>query len=149
MRQNGTRAAFMVVPVAEPHRRPDWCTDIPIGYALSHAEESRVAGAGGRLVGAAAMTAAEKVEQRLTGRPDSHVPGRVLARLTGLPEQPTRQPRWLNLTMHYGQGALVGILRSVMAQAGLRGPVASGMFTVARLTSDQILENAQEPRLPR
>ncbi|GAB7045576.1 hypothetical protein [Catenuloplanes indicus] len=29
-----------------------------------------------------------------------------------------------------------------MAQAGLRGPVASGMFTVVRLTTDQILENA-------
>jgi hypothetical protein len=94
------------------------------------------------LTGTAVMTAAEKLEQRLTGRPDSHVPARVLARLTGLPERPGRQPTWLNLTMHYGQGALVGVLRSVMAQAGLRGPVASGMFTVVRLTSDQILENA-------
>ena len=94
------------------------------------------------LAGAAVMTVGEKVEQRLTGRPDSHVPARVLARLTGLAEQRERQPRWLNLAMHYGQGALVGVLRSVMAQAGLRGPVASGMFTVVRLTSDQILENA-------
>ncbi|WP_244298493.1 hypothetical protein [Micromonospora cremea] len=34
------------------------------------------------------------------------------------------------------------MLRSTMAQAGLRGPWASGMFTVVRLTSDQILENA-------
>ena len=93
-------------------------------------------------VGAAVMTAAEKVEQRLTGRPDSHVPGRVLARLAGLPEGRDSQPRWMNLTMHYGQGALAGVLRSVMAQAGLRGPWASGMFTVVRLTSDQILENA-------
>ncbi|MFI5911780.1 hypothetical protein [Dactylosporangium sp. NPDC051541] len=94
------------------------------------------------LAGAAVMTVAEKAEQRLTGRPDSHVPGRVLARLTGRPARPGRQPRWLNLTMHYGQGALVGVLCSVMAQAGLRGPVASGMFTVVRLSSDQILENA-------
>jgi len=94
------------------------------------------------LAGAAAMTVGEKVEQRLTGRPDSHVPARVLARLSGLPEQPGRQPRWLNLAMHYGQGAVVGVLRGVMAQAGLRGPVASAMFTVVRLTSDQILENA-------
>jgi len=94
------------------------------------------------LAGATAMTMAEKVEQRFTGRPDSQVPARVLARLTGLPEQPARQPRWLNLAMHYGQGALVGVLRSVMAQVGLRGPVASGMFTVVRLSSDQILENA-------
>jgi hypothetical protein len=94
------------------------------------------------LAGAAVMTAAEKLEQRLTGRPDSYVPARVLARLTGLPEAPARQPRWRNLAMHYGQGALVGVLRSTMAQAGLRGVWASGMFTVVRLTSDQILENA-------
>ncbi|MEU5789667.1 hypothetical protein ABZ754_18275 [Micromonospora purpureochromogenes] len=94
------------------------------------------------LVGAAVMTAAEKLEQRMTGRPDSHVPARVLARLTGLPEAPTRQPRWRNLAMHYGQGALVGVVRSLMAQAGLRGAWASGMFTVVRLTNDQILENA-------
>ncbi|MER7006410.1 hypothetical protein ABT297_25670 [Dactylosporangium sp. NPDC000555] len=44
--------------------------------------------------------------------------------------------------MRYGQGALVGVLRSVVAQAGLRGPVASTMFTAVRLTNDQILENA-------
>ncbi len=94
------------------------------------------------LAGAAVMTAAEKVEQRFTGRPDSYMPARVLSRLIGLPERPGRQPLWRNLTMHYGQAALVGIVRSVMAQSGLRGPVASGMFTVVRLTTDQILENA-------
>jgi hypothetical protein len=38
-----------------------------------------VAGATGVLV----MTAAEKVEQRLTGRPDSHVPARTLLTLVG------------------------------------------------------------------
>ncbi|MBG6105481.1 hypothetical protein IW249_005895 [Micromonospora vinacea] len=94
------------------------------------------------LAGAAVMTAAEKIEQRVTGRPDSYVPARVLARLTGLPESSGQQPRWQNLAMHYGQGALVGVLRSVMAQAGLRGAWASTMFTAARLTNDQILENA-------
>ena len=94
------------------------------------------------LAGAAVMTAAEQVEQRITGRPDSHVPARVLARLTGRPERPGRQPWARNLAMHYGQAAVVGVLRGVMAQAGLRGPVASGMFTVVRLTTDQILENA-------
>ncbi|MEV1073650.1 hypothetical protein [Micromonospora parva] len=94
------------------------------------------------LAGTVVMTAAEKLEQRVTGRPDSYVPARVLARLTGLPEPPGRQPRWQNLTMHYGQGVLVGVLRSVMAQAGLRGVWASTMFTALRLSSDQILENA-------
>ncbi len=55
------------------------------------------------LVVAAVMTAAEKVQQRITGRHDSHVPGRVLHRLTGLPERPPERPRPLNLVMHYGQ----------------------------------------------
>ncbi len=91
------------------------------------------------LAGAAVMTAAEKVEQRFTGRPDSYVPARVLSRLTGRPD---RELRSRNLTMHYGQAALLGMLRGVMAQAGLRGAWSSGMFTVVRLTTDQILENA-------
>ena len=93
-------------------------------------------------IGAVVMTVGEKVEQRLTGRPDSHVPARVLERLTGAAERPRRQPVPVNWAMHFGQAALVGVVRSVMAQAGLRGPVASAMFTVVRLTNDQILENA-------
>ncbi|WP_219509002.1 hypothetical protein [Nonomuraea ceibae] len=44
--------------------------------------------------------------------------------------------------MHLGQGALIGVLRSTMAHVGLRGGWASLMSTVARLTNDQILENA-------
>ncbi|MTE21603.1 hypothetical protein F0L17_21295 [Streptomyces sp. TRM43335] len=97
-----------------------------------------VAGATGVVV----MTLGEKVEQSLTGRPDSHVPARTLERLTGMSERPGRQSPSVNLAMHYGQGALFGVLRSVMAHAGLRGPVASAKFTVVRLTGDQILENA-------
>jgi hypothetical protein len=44
--------------------------------------------------------------------------------------------------MPYGQAALLGVLRSIMAQSGLRGPIASAKFTVVRLTNDQIPENA-------
>nr|WP_245782835.1 hypothetical protein [Amycolatopsis sacchari] len=72
---------------------------------------------------------------RCTGRPDSQVPGAVLARLTGSRLRG-------NLVMHFGQGALAGVVRALMANAGLRGPVASAMFTVVRLSNDQILENA-------
>ena len=93
-------------------------------------------------VGVAVMTAGEKAEQRLTGRPASYMPARVLERLTGLAERPGRQSDRLNWAMHFGQGALLGVLRSVMAHAGLRGPWSSSMFAVLRLTSDQILENA-------
>ncbi|NIH86976.1 hypothetical protein [Amycolatopsis granulosa] len=96
-------------------------------------------GAAAGLAGTFVMTAAEKVEQRCTGRPDSEVPGRTLARLLGRPD---RRRRSMNLAMHFGQGALVGALRGVMAAAGLRGPWASAMFWVVRLTSDQTLENA-------
>ncbi|KOV85302.1 hypothetical protein [Nocardia sp. NRRL S-836] len=101
--------------------------------------EGLVAGTAGVLV----MTLGEKVEQRLTGRPDSHVPARVLQRLTGARERPGgRQPVPVNLAMHIGQGALLGVLRSVMAHAGLRGPWSSAKFAVVRLTNDQVLENA-------
>jgi hypothetical protein len=94
------------------------------------------------VVGAVVMTLGEKLEQRLTGRPDSHVPARVLQRLTGMAENPRRQPEAVNWAMHLGQGALLGVLRSVMAHAGLRGPWSSAKFTVVRLTNDQVLENA-------
>ncbi|MFF9777908.1 hypothetical protein ACF1HJ_30135 [Streptomyces sp. NPDC013978] len=97
-----------------------------------------VAGTAGGVV----MTLGEKIEQAVTGRPDSHVPARVLQRLTGLPERPGEQPSAVNWAMHHGQAALLGVVRSLMAQAGLRGPLASAQFTVVRLTNDQILENA-------
>ncbi|WP_237555769.1 MULTISPECIES: hypothetical protein [unclassified Streptomyces] len=47
-----------------------------------------------------------------------------------------------NLALRFGQVALLGVLRSLMARAGLRGLLASAQFTVVRLTTDQILENA-------
>lgn len=97
-----------------------------------------VAGTAGVLV----MTLGEKAEQRLTGRPDSHVPARTLERLTGAPERPGSQPVLVNLAMHGGQGAVLGVLRSVMSHVGLRGPWSSAKFGVVRITSDQILENA-------
>jgi hypothetical protein len=92
--------------------------------------------------GVAVMTVGEKLEQRITGRPDSHVPARTLERVTGMSEQPGRQPVARNWVMHYGQGILLGVLRAVMSEVGLRGPLASAKFTVVRLTNDQILENA-------
>jgi hypothetical protein len=92
--------------------------------------------------GVAAMTLGEKIEQRFTHRPDSYIPARVLQRLLRLPEAPGRRPDALNWAMHGGQALLIGVIRGVMANAGLRGPWASAMFTVLRLTSDQILENA-------
>ena len=92
--------------------------------------------------GVAVMTLAEKAEQRLTHRPGSYAPAFVLQRLAGRRDTEPRRSDALNWTMHAGQAMLVGVLRGAMANAGLRGPWASAMFTVVRLTSDQLLENA-------
>ncbi|MDF2826395.1 MAG: Uncharacterized protein K0R68_3803 [Mycobacterium sp.] len=88
------------------------------------------------------MTLGEKIEQRITGRPNSYMPARTLERVAGMSEQPGKQPVLRNWAMHYGQGILLGVLRSVMSEVGLRGPLASTKFAVVRLTNDQILENA-------
>jgi hypothetical protein len=106
-------------------------------------------GAGGRaalggavsgLAGAAAMAAISKLEQRLTGRPDSYVPAHTLGRLFGLREPDAdRWPR--NMAMHFASGAAGGALRGVMSAANLRGPFASLMHTNLRLSIDQTLEN--------
>jgi hypothetical protein len=93
------------------------------------------------LAGAGVMTVAEKIEQRLTGRPNSYVPARTLARLLGL-EKPD-EDRWTrNMAMHYGTGALAGTIRGVMSAANLRGPIASLMHAELRLNIDQTFENA-------
>ena len=100
-----------------------------------------VKGALGGVIGGGLMTVGEKVEQRLTGRPDSYVPGRTLAHLLGL-ERPD-EDRWArNMAMHLGAGLLAGALRGVMSAANLRGPWASLMHTPVRLSIDQTLENA-------
>jgi hypothetical protein len=93
------------------------------------------------VAGVAVMTAAERLEQAVTGRPDSLVPGRAAERLLGLePVAEGDLPRRM-WAMHFAMGAGVGVLRGVMAFAGLRGPWAWAMFTIVRLTADQTVEN--------
>ena len=92
--------------------------------------------------GVIVMTLAEKAEQAVTGRPNSYVPAHTLERLLHLRTRPDSERLWLNWTMHYGQGAVFGVLRAAMARRGLRGPMGSFMFMNARLLNDQTLENA-------
>lgn len=93
-------------------------------------------------IGVAAMTTAEKLEQRLTHRPNSYVPGNTLARLARYELTPDNQDRRFNWAMHWGQGIVLGAVRSLMATRGIRGPVGSFMFLNLRLLNDQSLENA-------
>lgn len=94
------------------------------------------------VAGVAAMTAGEKLEQVFTRRPNSFVPAHTLERLLRLPHKPDPERLWLNWTMHWGQGILLGAVRGLMAERGLRGPVGSFLFMNLRLLNDQTLENA-------
>ena len=93
------------------------------------------------VAGVAAMTAGEKLEQLVTKRPNSYVPAHTLERLLRLPVKPDEERVWLNWTMHWGQGILMGAVRAMMARRGLRGPFGSWMFMNLRLLNDQTLEN--------
>ncbi|KAL2022120.1 hypothetical protein VTK56DRAFT_6164 [Thermocarpiscus australiensis] len=111
-----------------PHPRMPWGTVLAYGACAG-------------LLGVAAMTVTEKVEQAFTGRPNSEVPGKTLARLIDARPQ-TEGDLWrLNMAMHYGQGALAAIMRGVASYYGLRGPFTDFMFIGVRLMIDQTLEN--------
>lgn len=93
------------------------------------------------LVGVAAMTLAELLEQRVTRRPDSYVPARALLTLLGRHPTDADRPTAWNHLMHWGTGALVGAIRGVWAVTGLRGPQAHLAYTSLRLSIDQTVEN--------
>lgn len=107
---------------------------------MSSLAQAMIKGAAGGLAGTAVMTVGEKLEQRLTGRPDSYVPSRTLAHVLGL-RRPETNRRTRNLAMHFGTGMLLGVMRGVMSTANLRGPRASLMHAPVRLSTDQTLEN--------
>ncbi len=94
------------------------------------------------VVGVAAMTLSERIEQSLTGRPSSYVPAHTLERLLRRPQRPDAERTGMNWVMHWGQGIALGGVRGLMAERGLRGPVGSHIFMNLRLLNDQVLENA-------
>lgn len=94
------------------------------------------------MLGVAAMTAAEKLEQSLTHRPSSYVPGRTMLTLMGRHPSDRDKPLLANQVMHWGAGATLGALRGVWAAVGIRGLRANLAHTVVRLSFDQTLENA-------
>jgi hypothetical protein len=117
-----------------------------LGGDGSRGRGSALLGAAGRgvvagLVGVAAMTAGEKVEQALTRRPDSYVPARTLLTLLGRHPHDRDQPFVANHAMHWGTGATLGALRGMWAVVGIRGVEANLTHTVVRLAFDQTLEN--------
>jgi hemerythrin superfamily protein len=90
------------------------------------------------VAGVAAMTLTEKLEQAVTGRTNSYVPSQTLLGLLG---KKPRNSFVLNHVMHWGQGALLGVVREVMTERGQQGLAASSAFAAVRLGTDQVLEN--------
>jgi hypothetical protein len=109
---------------------------------LPSLRDAALRGAVSGLLAVAVMTAGEKAEQALTQRPDSYVPARTLLTLLGQHPSDRDRPWAWNQAMHWGTGALVGALRGLWAVTGMRGPRASAMHAVLRLSFDQTLENA-------
>lgn len=114
----------------------------PLGGSGSTQAEVLAYGLLAGAVGVAAMTLAEKLEQAITGRPNSYVPAHTLERLLRLPERPDEERLGLNWAMHWGQGIVLGVVRAMMAKHGIRGPFGSFIHLNLRLLNDQTLENA-------
>jgi hypothetical protein len=66
------------------------------GRDLIMTSNAAVRGLVAGLVGVAAMTAAEKLEQVFTRRPNSYVPAHTLERLLGLPYRPDEERLGMN-----------------------------------------------------
>lgn len=86
------------------------------------------------------LTVSNKIEQFITHRPNSYVPGHTTGNLLGLPRD--RHPDILNHVHHWGMGVIVGPIRAIMSYYGIIGPVASMLFLPIRMAADQIVENA-------
>ncbi len=109
---------------------------------------SALTGMAAGLAGVAAMTIAEKIEQAVTRRPDSYVPGRTLMTVMGRSPSQREKPLLWNHAMHWGTGAALGALRGVWSAIGIRGPRADLAHTAVRLSFDQTVENASGAGAP-
>jgi len=111
--------------------------DATTGGPLAAAAKGFAAG----LAGATAMTAAQAVEMRLSGREPSMVPAQVAARLLGLRRRAARDAG-LNWTVHFAHGASMGSVRGLMSLSGTRGPAAAAAFFLALWSGDCLLYRA-------
>ncbi len=76
-------------------------------------------------IGTVALTLAERIEMKLTGREPSTVPGQVGAKLAGRdPNENAELVERLNGPVHWGHGIGLGAVRGLLDPAGL-GPLAA------------------------
>ena len=84
------------------------------------------------------LTLSNKLEQSITGRPSSYVPGKTFAKHFGLIF--SQNPNLYNHIHHWGTGILAGSTRALMSYYGIVGPIASFFHLGVRLLVDQIAE---------
>lgn len=87
------------------------------------------------------MTGGEELEQALTGRRNSYVPGHTLQRLLGR-DDPHDSDGW-NLAMHWGTGVFLGVAAGLAGRAGLRGVPGVLALAGVRIGFDHVLETAR------
>ncbi len=77
-------------------------------------------------VGTVALTVAEELDMKVTGRKSSDVPGRVGAHLLpGKDPHSAVDVAGLNISVHWVHGISMGALRGVLDAAGVRGSAAT------------------------
>jgi len=78
------------------------------------------------LTGVAAMTAAQTIEMRISGRPPSMVPGHVASKLLGLDPKDDEALARISMRMHWAHGMTHGLVRAAIGRTGLRGSRRGG-----------------------
>ena len=88
------------------------------------------------------MVLGEKIEQRITRRPDSFVPARALLTVLGRHPDDAAKPTSWNHVMHFVTAAVLGALRGIWSAVGIRGAYANVWHCAVRLGFDQTVENS-------
>ena len=87
----------------------------------------------------AAMTAAQTIEMRISGRPPSMVPGHVASKLLGLDPKDDEALARISMRMHWAHGMTHGLVRAAIGRSGLRGPAAAAAHFALMWPGDAIL----------
>jgi hypothetical protein len=97
------------------------------------------------LLGTAAMTVSSSVEARLRGRGASSAPARATAKVLGIKEfdGPLAQARFNDIS-HWGYGTGWGVVRGLLAVAGLRPRAATAAHGAAIYGAAQVTLPALE-----
>jgi hypothetical protein len=91
------------------------------------------------LAGTAAMTVSSTLEARLRGRAPSSAPARATAKVLGITafETDVDRARFNDLS-HWGYGTAWGVVRGLLASAGLRGRAATAAHGAAIYGAAQV-----------